>query len=63
MVRVMATVLFGMVSTASLSLSMRGRYKNEIVEWKWPPVFQNRRVRYARADELELFSSSSATFQ
>ena len=27
-----------------------------------PPIFQNKRVRYARADELELYSySSSAT--
>ena len=25
---------FGMVSTSSLSLSMRGRYNNEIAEWK-----------------------------
>ena len=29
---IMATVLFGMVSTTSLSLSMRGRYNNEIAE-------------------------------
>ena len=32
---------FGMVSTTSLSLSMRGRYNNEIGEWKWPPIFHN----------------------
>ena len=31
-VKLMATVLFGMVSTTSLSLSMRGRYNNEIAE-------------------------------
>ena len=36
---------FGMVSTTSLSLSMRGTYKIEIAEWKWPPIFQNKRVR------------------
>ena len=29
-------------------LPMRVRYSNEIAEWKWPPVFQNKRVRYAR---------------
>ena len=29
-------------------LSMRVRYSNEIAEWKWPPIFQNKRVRYAR---------------
>ena len=27
---------------------MRVRYSNEIAEWKWPPSFQNKRVRYAR---------------
>ena len=37
---------FGMVSTTSLSLSMRGRYKIEIAEWEWPHIFQNKRVRY-----------------
>ena len=52
----------GMVSTTSLSLSMRGRYKNEIVEWKLSPIFQKKRVRYARADELELCSSSTTSF-
>ena len=47
---------FGMFSTIinSISLFMRGRYYNEIAEWKWPPIFQNKSVRYARADELEL---------
>ena len=25
---------------------MRVRYSNEIAKWKWPPIFQNRRVRY-----------------
>ena len=29
-------------------LPMRVRYSNEIAEWKWPPIFQNKRVRYAR---------------
>ena len=29
-------------------LPMRVRYSNEIAEWKWPPTFQNKRVRYAR---------------
>ena len=29
-------------------LPMRVRYSNEIAEWKWPPLFQNKRVRYAR---------------
>ena len=29
-------------------LPMRARYSNEIAEWKWPPTFQNKRVRYAR---------------
>ena len=29
-------------------LPMRVRYGNEIAEWKWPPIFQNKRVRYAR---------------
>ena len=33
-VNLMATVLSGMVSRTSLSLSMRERYKNEIIEWK-----------------------------
>ena len=33
-VNLMATVLCGMVSRTSLSLSMRERYKNEIIEWK-----------------------------
>ena len=50
---------FGMVSTTSLSLSMRGTYKNEIAELKWPPIFQNKRVRYARVNELELYSSTT----
>ena len=52
----MATLLFwhGFDNYNSLSLSMRERYKNEIAEWKWPPVFQNKRVRYVGADELEL---------
>ena len=50
---------FGMVSTTSLSWSMWGRYKNEIIEWKGPPIFQNKRVRYARADELELYRFTS----
>ena len=50
---------FGMVSTTSLSLSMRGRYKNEITEWKWPPIFQNKSVEYARADKLGLYSSTT----
>ena len=36
-------------------------YKNYIVEWKEPPIFQNKRVIYARADELELYSSSSSS--
>ena len=46
-----------MVSTTSISFSMRGRYYNEIAEWKWPPIFQNKRVIYARrADVLELYS-------
>ena len=49
----------GMVSTNSRSLSMRGRYKIEIAEWKCPPIFQNKRVRYARADKLELYSSTT----
>ena len=50
-----------MVPTTSLSLSIRERFKNEIAEWKWPFFFQNKRARYARADELELYSSSSTT--
>ena len=29
-------------------LPMRVRYSNEIAEWKWPPIFQNKRVIYAR---------------
>ena len=29
-------------------LPMRMRCSNEIAEWKWPPIFQNKRVRYAR---------------
>ena len=29
-------------------LPMRVRYGNEIAEWKWLPIFQNKRVRYAR---------------
>ena len=29
-------------------LPMRVRYSNEIAKWKWPPIFPNRRVRYAR---------------
>ena len=33
-VHLMATVLCGMVSTTSLSLSMREIYNNEIIEWK-----------------------------
>ena len=36
-----------------------GEIQNEIIEWKWPPIFQNNRVRYARADELKLYSSSA----
>ena len=52
---------FGVVSTTSLSLSVRGRFKNEIAEWKWPLIFQNKRARYARADELEIYSSISTT--
>ena len=36
---------------------MRERYKNEVIEWKWPPIFQNKRVRYSRrADDLKLYS-------
>ena len=31
--------VFGMVSTTSLSLSMRGRYNNEVGEREWPPIF------------------------
>ena len=58
-VNLMATVLFGIVSTTSLSLSMRGMYYNKIAEWKWPPIFQNKRVRNARTDELELYSSTT----
>ena len=47
---------FGMVSTTinSLSLPKRGRYNNEIVEIKWPPIYQSKRVRYARVEESEL---------
>ena len=55
----MATVLFRHGFDHYLSLSMRGRYNNEIAEWKWPPIFRNKGVRYARADELELYSSST----
>ena len=29
-------------------LPMWVRYSNEIAEWKCPPIFQNKRVRYAR---------------
>ena len=58
-VNLMATVLFGIVSTTSLRLSMRGKYKNEIVEWNWPRIFLNKRLRCARADELELYSSTT----
>ena len=29
-------------------LPMRVRYSNEVAEWKWPPIFQNKRARYAR---------------
>ena len=36
---------FGMVSTTRLSLSMRGRYKIEIAEWKCPPI---KKMRYAK---------------
>ena len=50
---------FGMVSATSLSSSMRGRYKNKIAEWKWLPIFQNKRSRHATADELELYSSTT----
>ena len=58
-VSLMGTVLFW---HGFNNLSIRGRYKNEIVEWKGPPIFQNKRVRYARADELEeLYSNNSAT--
>ena len=38
---------------------MRGRYKIEIAGWKWTPIFQNKRVRYARAEKLELYSSTT----
>ena len=31
-----------------IGLPMRVRYSNEIAEMKWPPIFQNKRVRYAR---------------
>ena len=63
-VNLMATLLFWHVSTTSLNLSMRGRYNNEIGEWKWPPIFQNKRVRhYARGDELELYSSTVLLYQ
>ena len=51
----------GMVSATSLSLSMQVRFKNEIAEWEWSLIFQNKRVRYARADELELYSSRVTT--
>ena len=34
---------FGMVSITSLSLSMRGRYKNETAEWKCRPITTDRR--------------------
>ena len=49
---------FGMVSTTSLSLSMRGRYENEKLNCRMEMAtyFQNKRVRYARADALELYS-------
>ena len=51
----------GMVSTTSLSLSMRGRYNNEMLNENSHQVFNTRRVRYARADELELYSSSTTS--
>ena len=54
----MATVLFFHGFDNYLSLSMRGRYNNVIDKWKWRPTFQNKVLRHARADELELYSST-----
>ena len=42
---VLACYVFGKLGQACI---VRVRYSNEIAEWKWPPIFQNKRVRYAR---------------
>ena len=54
-VNLMATVLCRHGFNSKPKLVYAGEIQNEIIEWKWPSIFQNKRVRYARrADELEL---------
>ena len=53
---------FGMVSTASLSFCLcGGDTRMKLPNENSHQVFETMRVRYARADELELYSSSTTS--
>ena len=55
----MATVLGWHGFDNKSKLLYTGEKQNEIIEWKLPSssIIQNKRVRHARADGLELYSS------
>ena len=58
----MAMVLFWHGFDNWSKLVYAGEIQKYIAEWKWPHIFQNKRVRCARADKLELYSSRLYSF-